>query len=151
MRSIAQVSEHTTHASPRRPSAMGRKPCGSRTATRRSRVRNSRENAPWARVTASTRASSTRAAFDRANRCRKTSVSLDVWKMAPCPLSHACSSRSLTRFPLWQTAMGPWTHSIRIGWALTSVLSPAVEYRTWPMAAEPCRSASARSLKMSAT
>ena len=56
MRSIAHVSEHTTHPSPRRPSASGRKPWGSRTATRRSFRRKSSENAPCACDAASIRA-----------------------------------------------------------------------------------------------
>jgi hypothetical protein len=56
-----------------------------------------------------------------------TSVSLLVWKMAPWRTSSSRSSPALTRLPLWPIANGPWTLSTTIGWALESLLSPAVE------------------------
>ena len=56
-----------------------------------------------------------------------TSESLLVWKIAPSRLSSSRSSVAFTRLPLWQSAICPWTQSIRIGWALTSLLAPAVE------------------------
>ena len=66
-----------------------------------------------------------------------TSVSLLVWKIDPRRTSSSRSSGALTRLPLWQSAICPCEHSIRIGCALTIRLSPKVEYRTCPMAARP--------------
>ena len=54
-------------------------------------------------------------------------MSLLVWKIDPRRTSASRSSAALTRLPLWQMAMGPCTQSIRIGCALASLLSPAVE------------------------
>ncbi len=65
------------------------------------------------------------------------SESLLVWKIAPPRLSSSRSSAALTRLPLWQRAIWPCWQSIRIGWALISLLAPAVEYRTWPTARLP--------------
>ena len=127
MRSSAQVSEHTTTASPRRPSASGRNPCGSLTAIIRSRVRRISENAPCACDTESTTAASTFGAFDRAYRCSTTSVSLFDWKIDPWRTSSSRNSPALTRLPLWQIAIWPCAQSMRIGCAFDSLLSPAVE------------------------
>ena len=66
MRSIAQVSEHTTYASSSRPSASGRNPCGSRIAISRSLVSITSEKAPCTCETDSTIASSMLRAFERA-------------------------------------------------------------------------------------
>ena len=58
--------EVTAQASPSRPSASGRKPCGSRTAIRLSLVISANEKAPVSWVIASTSASSIEPACDRA-------------------------------------------------------------------------------------
>ena len=47
------------------------------------------------------------------------------------------SSWALTRLPLWPIAISPCAQSIRIGCAFLTPLSPAVEYRTWPIALVP--------------
>ena len=54
-------------------------------------------------------------------------MSLLDWKIEPWRTSSVRSSPALTRLPLWQTAIWPCAHSIRIGCALEILLSPAVE------------------------
>jgi len=56
-----------------------------------------------------------------------TSVSLLVRKMDPQFTRSFLRTRSLTRFPLWHTAISPNLQSMSSGWALTAELSPAVE------------------------
>ena len=51
--------------------------------------------------------------------------------------SSSFSSLALTRLPLCAMAICPCAHSMRIGCALSTLLSPAVEYRTCPMAMCP--------------
>ena len=109
------------------------------------------EKAPLTCDTDSTMASSAVAAVDRAYRWSTTSVSLLVWKMAPCRTMASRSSPALTRLPLWHSAICPCAQSISIGWALTTRLSPKVEYRTWPIAVRPGSFSSTSSLKMSPT
>src|SRR5262249_37952433 len=74
-----------------------------------------------------------------------------VWKMEPSRTRRSRSSRALTRLPLCATAIWPCAQSMRIGCALRSLLSPAVEYRVWPMAMCPGSASSARSSNASAT
>ena len=76
---------------------------------------------------ASVIADSTLAAFDRANRCTTTSLSVLVWKIAPSLTSASRSSPALIRLPLCPSASWPCALSITMGWALASRLSPAVE------------------------
>ena len=68
IKSNAHVSDATTHASPKRPSASGRKPRGSRIATSASGVRKSIENAPS--VSQRTRVSRRRCLWRERRRCR---------------------------------------------------------------------------------
>jgi hypothetical protein len=127
MRSIAHVSEQITQASPRRPIASGRNPCGSRAPISRSFVIMTSEYAPRTCDRASMIAESALPSRERANKWTTTSVSVVAWKIAPVLMSASRSSLALTRLPLWPTASCPWTLSITIGWALAMRLSPAVE------------------------
>ena len=65
--------------------------------------------------------------FERAIRCRMTSVSLPVRKIDPSFSSAMRIAWALTRLPLWATAISPLHESIRNGWAFSTLLLPAVE------------------------
>ncbi len=80
-----------------------------------------------------------------------TSVSLVVWKIDPSDSSSVRSASAFTRLPLWHTATAPPAYWIAMGCAFLRWLAPAVEYRTWPMAAPPGSFASTSAVKMSAT
>ena len=85
----------------------GRKPYGSRTATSSSVVRKSIENAPCICARASTMRSTFVLARLRATRCTTTSVSLELWKIEPCPSSLALASSKFVKLPLCATAIEP--------------------------------------------
>jgi hypothetical protein len=80
-----------------------------------------------------------------------TSVSLLVWKMEPRCSSLRRHSLAFVRLPLCATAILPLLQSIMIGWTFNSALSPAVEYRVWPMALLPGSFDSTRGWKISST
>jgi hypothetical protein len=63
----------------------------------------------------------------RAIRCRKTSVSLVVWKIAPSRSRRLRISTAFTRLPLCTMPAGPMLVLTTIGWALLITLLPAVE------------------------
>ena len=115
IRSNAQVSDASTQASPKRPSARGRKPRGSRIAISSAGVRNSIENAPSVSRNTSGIASRTETACDRATPCRITSVSEVAEKIAPSRSSLRRSSRAKGRLPLWHTAIWPCWQVTRNG------------------------------------
>jgi hypothetical protein len=108
MRSKAQVSEAKTNESRSRPSASGRKPCGSRTAIILVSVRKISENAPCTWRSAATMRSTVSDSRAWAMRWTMTSVSLDEAKIDPAASRRARTSPALTRLPLWATAMPPW-------------------------------------------
>ena len=66
------------------------------------------------------------------------------------PSSVACrlSSRVLTRLPLCpRTTEPPSVVGRNIGWALSQLAAPVVEYRQWPIATWPCIDSSVFSSK----
>ncbi len=107
MMSRAQVSEATMVASPIRPRTRGRNPRGSRTAYSVSPTLRTSEKAPSTWLRASSICPSTVSWRERAMRCTRTSVSLEVWKMDPSETSRALSSWALVRFPLWAMESSP--------------------------------------------
>src|SRR2546425_13200221 len=60
--------------------------------------------------------------FERAIRCRITSVSLEVRKIDPSRSSASRIGPALTRLPLWATPISPLKESIRKGCAFNSSL-----------------------------
>ena len=127
MRSSAQVSEATIHASSSRASVRGRKPPGSRTAYIASGVRIRREYAPVTCASACGSCSSSGPAGARASRCRMTSVSEFDWKIAPSRSISLRSASAFVRLPLWAIAIGPRAVLAVIGCALRMFDEPAVE------------------------
>ena len=127
IKSKAHVSDATTHASPKRPSASGRNPRGSRIAINSRGVRNNIENAPSVSRSTSGIASATLAARERATPCSTTSVSDVDEKIAPSFSKRFRSSRAKGRLPLWQTAIWPCWQVTTNGWHSRIETSPAVE------------------------
>src|SRR5215471_891038 len=71
--------------------------------------------------------------------------------MAPRRSSCRRSSVALVMLPLCAIATLPLLQATENGCALSSTVSPAVEYRVWPMASSPGSSARTSLVKMSAT
>mmetsp|Transcript_53233 Transcript_53233/g.124596 ORF Transcript_53233/g.124596 Transcript_53233/m.124596 type:complete len:238 (+) Transcript_53233:829-1542(+) len=159
-RSSAHVSEATTYPSvplgPRPtslPRQRGRKPLGSRTATRCESVKITTEKAPSAWVMASKIWSSWLLRFECEIRCRKSSESTVDCVSTPWSWKKERSSEALLRFPLCASArFFPLRYRTQNGWNPSSaVLPPAVEYRVCPIAWIPSSCFTSSGLNTSVT
>mmetsp|Transcript_5665 Transcript_5665/g.13104 ORF Transcript_5665/g.13104 Transcript_5665/m.13104 type:complete len:206 (-) Transcript_5665:154-771(-) len=158
-RSRAQVSLATTYPSPPSgpplgilPMHRGRKPFGSRTATRLVSVIITHEKAPSAWVIASKIWSSWDLLLLCEMRCRKSSESTVLCRRTPCCSKKDLSSWKLDRLPLCASARFPMRYRTQKGWNPSScVFPPAVEYRVCPIADVPGRDAMSSGVNMSVT
>ena len=105
--SKAQLSLESSQPSPSLPMQSGRKPSESRTPTISRSLRSTSENAPFTLHSAWIRLLSPCAAAGCAMRCRITSLSTVVLKMAPSSSSSSRRMWALTRLPLWPMAIWP--------------------------------------------
>ncbi len=126
MMSNAQDSEATTKWSPRRPSASGRSPAGSRNAHTRSLVMTTVEKAPCSVGRTSAIASSMVGASWVESSAAMISESDVERKETPRSISSAWSSTALMRLPLWARATSR-TSARQTGCVFSHEFAPVVE------------------------
>jgi hypothetical protein len=110
----------------RRPTLIGRKPHGSRTAITRSPTSATSENAPFHAGRVRSMRSSHVLPPAAASISVSTSVSLVAVRPKPRDSSSSRSAAVFTRLPLWASASGPCIVSTRNGWMLRRLFAPVV-------------------------
>ena len=119
------VSEATQKPVGSLPMLSGRTPWGSRAAYTLRSSMITKQNAPWSWGRTSRAAPSSplpSIAADSIVATRSVSV-----VAVPCAPTRSCSSRVLTRLPLWPSAIECTPSVLNTGWAFSHVLDPVVE------------------------
>ena len=116
IKSKAHVSDANVSEFPNFPIASGLNPLGSLTAIIISGLKNSNEYAPLHLERASIILLANVSSFDRAIRCRITSVSVVDWKIEPSLSSSSLSLFAFVKLPLWAIESSLFAYLMLIGW-----------------------------------